>query len=235
MKSQETLLSDCQQLVQQHLRRQKTVAEAIIRAQQEERARIGHELHDNINQILTSVHLYISVLKKDNPEFDELREKAIDILTLGIEEIRKLSRDMVMHDFGEEGLVGSIRNLVNEINFSRTIKMQLVHSDLSQIETLDANIKISIFRIVQEQTKNILKHSKANTAWIYLHRCDDQFRLQIRDDGIGFDPATTRCGLGFSNIYERTGLYQGKVILNAFPGRGCSLIVNIPLTQQILS
>lgn len=235
MKSQENLLSNCQQLVRQQLRKQKMVAEAIIRAQQEERARIGHELHDNINQILTSVHLYISVLTKENPEFDEIKEKAIDILTLGIEELRKLSREMVMHDFGHQGLVGSISSLVNEINYSKTIKIQFVHSDLHQIETLDSNIKISIFRIVQEQTKNIIRHSKARTAWICLHRCEDQFRLQIRDDGIGFDPGKTRHGLGFSNIYERTGLYQGKVILNAAPGRGCSMIVNIPMTSPILT
>jgi two-component system sensor histidine kinase UhpB len=175
------------------------------------------------------------VLKKDHPEFDEMKEKAIDILTLGIEEIRKLSREMVMHDFGHHGLVGSIHNLVDEINYSKTIKIQFVHTEASHIESLDPNIKISIFRIVQEQLKNILKHSKARTAWICLHRCEDQFHLQIRDDGIGFDPDNTPSGLGFSNIYQRTDLYHGKVILNANPGGGCALIISIPLTPPILS
>lgn len=235
MKNPETLPPDCEQLVKQQLRKQKGVAEAIIRAQQEERARIGHELHDNVNQILTSAHLYLCVIKKSSEGIEEMVDKALELLGLGIEEIRKLSREMVMHDFRKFGLIGSIDNLIGEINGSGAIRIQLSHSDPTLIESLDNNILITIFRIVQEQVKNILKHSKARTVRICLHRCDTQFRLQIADDGIGFDPDNTPCGLGFSNIYERTGLYQGKVILDTRPGNGCSMIVNIPLSSTILS
>ncbi|MDP4247309.1 MAG: ATP-binding protein, partial [Bacteroidota bacterium] len=77
---------------------------------------------------------------------------------------------------------------------------------------------------------NIIKYSKAKNVVIDLH-CDEvQLRMEIADDGRGFDPKATRRGLGLSNIYERTSLYNGNVILDAAPGKGCTLIVNIPVS-----
>jgi signal transduction histidine kinase len=211
----------------------KKVAETIVRAQQEERARIGHELHDNVNQILTSAYLYLSILNRDCPQFEDVRKKAMEILLLGIEEIRQLSRDMVMDDLKHEGLIGSVRHLINEVYVTKLFNIQLVHSDISSIEALDCCKKIMLFRIIQEQVKNIIKYSHAKNIDISLDCCNDQFRLQVRDDGDGFDPATTKKGLGLSNIYERIKQYSGKVILDSAPGRGCSLIVNIPLLPAL--
>ncbi len=217
----------------QVLRQQKTIAEAIIQAQQDERARIGNELHDNVNQILTCAHLYIATLERQHPDFEMLKKKAMDILFMGIEEIRSLSREMVMHDFQKDGLIGSVRNLLDDIRFTRAFTVQFVHSDINIIESLNPNIKITLFRIIQEQVKNIIRYSHGTNIQISLHCCDLQFRLQVKDDGAGFDPETTKRGLGLSNIYERTRLYNGKVILDSAPGRGCSLIVNIPLSPFI--
>ncbi|HMI62758.1 MAG TPA: ATP-binding protein [Puia sp.] len=217
----------------QMLRRQKSTAESIVQAQQDERARIGNELHDNVNQILTCAHLYLANLDRENPDFEMLKKKAMDTLLMGIDEIRNLSREMVMHDFQTDGLIGSVSNLVDDIRFSKAFTVQFVHSDINMIEALNPNIKITIFRIIQEQLKNIIRYSHGTNIQISLHCCDLQFRLQIKDDGLGFDPETTKRGLGLSNIYERTRLYNGKVILDSAPGRGCSLIVNIPLSPFI--
>jgi len=205
----------------------------IIQAQQDERARIGHELHDNVNQILTCAHLYLATLDREHPDFDMLKKKAMDILLSGIEEIRNMSRGMVMPDFQQDGLIGSVSNLVDDIRFSKAFSVQFIHSDINMIEALNSTIKITLFRIIQEQVKNIIRCSHGKNIQISLHCCDLQFRLQIKDDGLGFDPKTTKRGLGLSHIYERTRLYNGKVILDSAPGRGCSLIVNIPLSPYI--
>ncbi|HVV06145.1 MAG TPA: ATP-binding protein [Puia sp.] len=208
--------------------------EAIIRAQQDERERIGHELHDNVNQILTSAHLYLTVLTRDCPEFEDVRKRTIDILQMGIEAIRQLSKEMVMFDLKEEGLIGSISNLVKDLYKTKLFNILFIHSDASRVEALDKCRKIALFRVVQEQVKNIIKYSQSKNIQIALHCMDDQIRLLVRDDGIGFDPATTKKGLGLSNIYERAMLYKGKVLLDSAPGRGCSLIVNIPYFQPNL-
>jgi signal transduction histidine kinase len=208
--------------------------ETIIRAQQDERERIGQELHDNVNQILTSAHLFLTVLTQDCPEFENVRKRTIDILLMGIEEIRQLSREMVMVDLKSEGLIGSIRNLIKDLYKTKLFNIQFLHSDICRVEALDKCKKIALFRMVQEQVKNIVKYSQSKNIQIALHCMDDQIRLLVRDDGIGFDPDTTKKGLGLSNIYERARLYNGKVLLESTPGRGCALIVNIPYSQPNL-
>ena len=216
------------QLAKQKLKQQKNSAEAIIHAQQEERARLGHEMHDNVNQILASAQLYIGQLDPTHAEFADIKARSIEIVGLAIEELRQLARDMVMPDFKEEGLLGSIRKLVDELKVCKRFDIRFVYNNKKGIESLDPNLKITLFRIVQEQVKNIIKYSKANNLVIDLH-CDDlEVRLEIADDGRGFDPDKTRRGLGLSNIYERTSLYNGNVMLHSAPGQGCTLIISIP-------
>jgi PAS domain S-box-containing protein len=216
------------QLESQKLKQQKGIAEAIIKAQEDERTRIGHELHDNVNQILSSGQLYLSLLSPSLDNFQEIKEKTMKILQLGIEEVRKLSKTMVTPDLRGGGLVASIRELVEELRFTKLFNIGFVHSNLCDVESMNQGKKITLFRIVQEQTKNIVNYSGAKNIEIELQCGSDQVRLLIKDDGKGFDAANTHRGLGLSNIYERTRLYNGKVVLTTAPGKGCSLIVNIP-------
>jgi len=209
----------------------KGMAETIVRAQEHERARIGHELHDNVNQILTCAHLYLSVLKRDCLEFDVLIDKTMDILQLGIEEIRKLSRDMVTDNLRDEGLVEGTRNLISELRGAGVFDIHFVHSEPACVERLDHCRKITLYRIIQEQIKNIIKYSRAKSIEVSLFCGDDQVRLEIKDDGVGFDPAKTENGLGLSNIYERMALYSGTVRIDTAPGKGCSVIVNMPFSS----
>jgi signal transduction histidine kinase len=203
-------------------------AEAIIRAQQEERARLGHELHDNVNQILASAQLFLGQLEPDSGEFRQVKTRTSEILTMAIEEIRCLSREMVMPDFKDIGLTGSIRQLVGDLQYCKPFEIRFLHDNRKSIESLDDHRKITLFRIVQEQIKNIIKYARAKHVVIDLQGCENHARLEIADDGKGFDPATTRHGLGLSNIYERTKLYHGEVALETAPGRGCTLIVHLP-------
>jgi len=223
------------QLAKQKLKEQKKVAEAIIQAQEEERGRIGHELHDNVNQILASGQLYLGILNKEHENFQEIKDKTMEIVQLGIEEIRNLSRSMVMPDLKEGGLVASISELVEDLRFVKLFNIGFVHSKLCDVESISQGKKVTLFRIIQEQTKNIVKYSNAKNVEISLYCGGDQVRLLIKDDGNGFDAQNTRRGLGLSNIYERTRLYGGKVVLNTAPGKGCSVIVNIPVELHDIS
>jgi signal transduction histidine kinase len=88
--------------------------------------------------------------------------------------------------------------------------------------------KVALFRIIQEQFKNILKHSKASHIDIYLQCKDKDVQLTIRDNGIGFDPRQTQRGIGLSNIYERTRFYNGHVDIETSPGKGCTVALSMP-------
>jgi signal transduction histidine kinase len=89
---------------------------------------------------------------------------------------------------------------------------------------------LTIFRIVQEQVKNIIKHSKAQQVSLQLWTAGEQVHLLIEDDGVGFDPRQASRGIGLINIYDRASLFNGKVDLNTAPGKGCSLKVSMPLS-----
>ncbi len=216
------------QLAEHRLKEQKGTAEAIIKAQEQERTRIGLELHDNINQILASAHLYLDVLNKDTGNFQEIKDKTKEILQLAIEELRILSKAMVLPDLKKGGLVTSIEDLVRDLRFGDLFEVEFTHSEVSILEEMDQSKKVTLFRVIQEQTKNIIKYSKAKKVKIALSTGGGRIRLEIKDDGIGFDPENTHRGLGLANIFERSRLYEGTATLGTSPGNGCCVIVNIP-------
>jgi PAS domain S-box-containing protein len=220
------------QLLDQKLKQQKGIAEAIIQAQEEERTRIGHELHDNVNQILSTAQLYVSLLDPEKDNFSEIKKKSMETILLGIEEIRILSKEMVIPTLRGDGLLGSINSIVDELHFIDMFNISFTHSKKCDVESLSKNKKITLYRIIQEQVKNIVKYSKAKNVAISLDCINSQLRLLIQDDGVGFDSTNTKRGLGLSNIYERTRLDNGKVILKTSPGYGCSLMINIPIDDK---
>lgn len=215
------------QLVQEKLQRQKEISETVIRAQEKERTRIGHELHDNVNQILSTTRMFVDMLKPASEEEQKIKEKSIEYLITAIEEIRKLSRELVVPQFKEKGLIDSIYSMAEDIQISSSLRIRFVHDDDANM--LSPGKKITIFRIVQEQLKNILKYSHASQVEIILKCEGDNLRLVVKDDGVGFDPRQSHRGIGLSNIHDRTAYYNGTVDIRSAAGEGCTLTVQLPL------
>ena len=114
-------------------------------------------------------------------------------------------------------------------SLSTVIKIRLTH-DLEN-DLLSPGKKVTLFRIVQEQLKNIIKHSQASKVDIYLENKEGNTQLMIKDNGIGFDTKQTHSGIGLSNIYERTRFYNGTVDIQTSPGNGCTIVVTIPASH----
>jgi PAS domain S-box-containing protein len=217
------------QLTQEKLQRQKEISETVIRVQEKERTRLGHELHDNVNQILSTTKMFVEMLKPSSAEEIKIRDKSVEYLLTAIEEIRKLSKELVIPHLKDKGLVESIYNLVDDIQLSGKLKINFVHDQENDL--LSPGKKVTIFRMVQEQLKNILNYSKADQVDISLTCKDDSVHLVIRDNGIGFDPRRTHRGIGLSNIHDRAMFYNGFVAIHSAPGKGCEIQVSIPLLQ----
>ena len=215
------------QLLEEQLKRQIEVSETVIRVQEKERTNIGYELHDNVNQILSTVKLYIDMLTPANKREKEIKGKSLEYIMLAIEDIRKLSKELVVPQLNGNGLIGSIQALIEDIHFSSIIRIKFTHDQ--ENELLSPGKKITLFRIVQEQLKNILKHSSAKHVEIYLQCKNNDVQLTIKDDGVGFNPKQSPRGIGLSNIHERTRFYNGNVDIKTSAGKGCILIVTIPI------
>ena len=215
------------ELMEERLQRQKEISETVIRVEEKEKTRIGHELHDNVNQILSTTKLFVDMLTPTTNEEKQLKEKSIDYLMMAIEEIRKLSRELVTPQLKDKKLVDSIRQLIGDISFSTPIRINFTH-DLDT-DLMSSGKKITFFRIVQEQLKNILKYSQAEKVDINLISSNGEATLTIRDNGIGFDLKQPAKGIGLSNIKERARFYNGEVIIESSKGKGCLLKVSLPL------
>lgn len=217
-------------LVQEKIRHQQEISETAIRVQEKERTRIGHELHDNVNQILSTAKLFIDLLTPGSGEEKLIKEKSVGYLLMAIEEIRKLSRELVTPQLQENGLIKSIRALADDL--SVTTKMLIRFSHDNEADILEHGKQITLFRIIQEQLKNIVTHSQARNVDILLQRKEDEIILLIRDDGKGFNVKQSSKGIGISNIYKRARFYNGDVDLRSAPGEGCVLEVRLPFEYK---
>jgi len=203
---------------------QKNITAAVLKAQERERAHLGAELHDNINQILATSMLFLEHAKSNIDARDELISKSLNVISLAIEEIRKLSRTLIVRDVNVIGLKKAIRELIAGIIAVKKMQISL-NMDGFPEKKINEEVKIAIYRIIQEQLTNILKHADASSVIIELKKEGKQIILQIQDNGKGFDITLHRKGVGLTNINSRVSIYDGEVKIDSAPGKGCHLKV----------
>ena len=216
------------QLLQEKLKHQKEIARSIVDTTEKERTRLGQELHDNVNQLLTVAKLYIGLLKPPDADNKSIVKKAIESISSAIADIQAISREMVLPLLKEKTLPESIEELVADLKTTCRFETIFSHDYHQTSDDLCEGKRIALYRILQEQLKNIIQYSKAKKVTIQLKSNAASTELTISDDGVGFDPLKKTKGIGLRNIYDRTLLYNGTVELKSAPGQGCHLKVTIP-------
>ncbi|MFT4022266.1 MAG: ATP-binding protein [Flavihumibacter sp.] len=131
------------------------------------------------------------------------------------------------------GLISSVNDLVQNINLTRQLTARFTYDNNLDL-LLPAKQKLMMFRVIQEQVNNILKHAKATNLLISISYHPKHCRLEITDDGIGFElsSAKRKNGVGLSNIYSRAALFNGDVQIVTSTGKGCQLVITVPHTLQ---
>ncbi|MFI5124209.1 MAG: PAS domain S-box protein, partial [Chitinophagales bacterium] len=224
-KAEKALKEMEQEILNQKIQEQKKITRAIIRAQEKERNRIGQELHDNVNQILVGTKLYLELARKDDLKVKELIKYSISLIQRSINEIRMLSTKNVT-PLKDVNLKELLQMLVDGLNKSSGIKADFVYAVTSQ--PLDDDLKLNIYRIIQEQINNIVKHSNAKNAGIQVKPEGDHILISVTDDGKGFDVNKKRKGIGISNMINRVESFNGKVQMDSSAGNGCKVLVLLP-------
>jgi PAS domain S-box-containing protein len=218
-------------LKEERITKQEEITEAVLTAQEHERSDIGKELHDNVNQILGATKLYIEMAKADNEKKDVYLDEACGHLLNSIEEIRKISKRLVPQSMGLIGLGNSIKILVDDLLEIHPVNIQFNEEGIENAD-LDEKMQLNIFRIVQEQVNNILKHSAATRAVITLKKQNNEICLYISDNGKGCDMNKRKKGVGIRNILSRVELYKGSLAIESKPGQGYELKVVLPLNSD---
>ena len=215
------------QLLNEQVQKQKLINQATIDAQEKERGMISAELHDNVNQLLMSARLHINAAK-NNDTGKDLLENASEYILQAVEEIRALSKRLNSSIVKTVGLKQSISDVCRNMKQFNEIDVNL-NIDETIIDKLTQEQQLVVFRIMQEQSNNIIKYSRASAVTISLEEKNNQCNLIISDNGIGFNKEKQKVsGIGFINIFNRIDAYNGKVEIITFPDNGCTLNITIP-------
>lgn len=224
-KAEEALRLMETEILNQKVQEQKTITRAILKAEEAERNYIGRELHDNINQILASTKLYLSMAAKQDTRINNLIKYPIELIDTSISEIRLLSSKNVT-PARNINLKELIRLLVENLNVNTKIKTIFDYKITNEID--DDELKINIYRIVQEQVNNTLKHAAALHANISIEMIENVIRIILSDDGKGFDINKRKEGIGITNMINRVESFNGKIDVESTPGKGCKIKIEIP-------
>ncbi len=206
------------------------ISRHLVRAQEEERKRIGRELHDGTGQGLMVLRLYLGMLGAGSldSEAQFKVQEALGLLDNTIEDLRRIIGRLSPQTLERLGLLPAIRKEVREISRNSGIKAAL---DLPRsLGAVDLEIELALYRSVQEALHNIAKHSQAKNFRVRLQATHETLHLLVEDDGIGFSKKKISQGNGFGlwGMRERVAALGGKVRVNAHPDKGTQLRVTLP-------
>jgi len=216
-------------LMADYARTERSLNRQLVQAQESERKRIASELHDGIAQSIGVVKYRIedaiARFANDNPDLDlTVLEGTIDDVKSLVDEVRRISRNLspsILEDFGlhvaMEWLCKDFKAQNRDLDVSCSVSI-----DEAEMPEL---VKVAIYRVAQEASQNIAKHSAATRVQMRLESADGNVKLVIVDNGAGFDVADQRAfdakrGLGISSMRERVEATGGKFELKATPKKG---------------
>ena len=201
----------------------------LIEAQEQERARIGRELHDDIGQRLALLALDIDLLRQNPSRMSlRLRDLRTQIDEISVD-IQSLSHDLHAAKLEYLGAVAGIKSWC--MDFGQRFKIPISFNGNVRTK-LPQSIGICLFRVVQEALHNVVKHSGAKRAEVTLKECPNEVHLVIKDGGRGFDEHEVRGGLGLISMRERIRLAGGAITLDSGPGCGTTIYVRVPLQMS---
>jgi len=204
---------------------------AALRAQEEERARVARDLHDEVNQALTGVLLRLEAAREGAPaELEGELAETRSLANQAMEELLALARQLRPTALDDLGLKAAIAGQVEEVGRQRGI--EAVFTSEGDFSELDDDVQLVVYRVAQEALSNAARHSEADSITVSLRRLDPGVELRVSDDGRGFSFAAAEGGLGIAGMRERALLVDGEVEIHSRPGEGTTVWLRIEELQD---
>lgn len=207
--------------------RNRHITSAAIRGQESERAKVSRELHDNVNQVLTTIKLYIELLIDEKVD-DSVLPKCVAYLNSTINEIRDLSKQLSAPSIGKMNFKETLGDLVESVRAATQADISLRFGTLGFLE-MENELHLALYRVAQEQLTNVMKYANANYVDVSLSEREDFLIFSITDDGVGFNELEKRQGIGITNMQSRIEIINGQFQIKSSPGSGTQLKVEIPV------
>ena len=204
---------------------------SMIEGQESERLRIAHDLHDGLGGLLSTVKAHFQSIQREIDHITKLNiyEKTNKLIDEACGEVRRIAHDMVPYSLNISGLAGVLDDLKLKLESSGMVcELDLHHTKLDKVENQKA---IMIYRIMQEVTNNLIKHSKATSVVMQFIEHEGKLHIMIEDNGVGFDFAEKLkgTGMGLKSIESRVRYLNGELNIDSLPGAGTTINMVIPL------
>ena|SRR5437763_635281 len=202
----------------------------VVDAQELERRRLARELHDETGQALTSVLLALRTLEEKAVD-DETRgvvAQVRELVVATLHDVRRLAVELRPKALDDFGLEAALERLTQTFAEQAGLPVDF-HARLGS-ERLPEEVETALYRIVQEALTNIVKHARAGRVSVVLTRKGDTAVAVVEDDGLGFDPESTRDGgYGIVGMRERVALLDGRIAIETRPGGGTTIAAEVPV------
>jgi two-component system, NarL family, sensor kinase len=209
--------------------------DAVMQAEENERKRIAADLHDSVAQKMVVAKLNLEVLEGYLPSLNtEQRHVYNNIFSLvddSCTEVRNLSHSMMPQAFFQSGLTDAVKNFIDKIENKN---LRISFNAEGELGSLDNNMEIMIYRIIQECLQNIIKHADASKVDISISLENDEIDVTIEDNGVGFDTSLLeqKEGMGMKNIKSRVDFLNGQLDINSEPGNGTVIAFYVPVNKK---
>ena len=192
--------------------------------------KISEDLHDRLGSTLSAVRMQIEAYGESvDASNSESVKKLLALVDRAIEETRSISHNLISGVLARFGLTAALNELQENFNVSQRVKVRLKVGELNWMES---EFEVEVFRIVQEILNNALRHSDAENIWIEASMKGSCLWLEIKDDGSGFDLEERSTGLGLKNINTRVSRLEGTLNIASHLGGGTCFKIQIPLENE---
>lgn len=217
---------------------QRDLAKYILEAQEAERKRVAFDLHDSVNQMLSSVRYRLKSAEEESRGARRSTWKGAEesrmLVEKAIQELKRISRNLRPTTLDDLGLVAAARTLGAEFTARTGITVQVESSGMKR--RLPADLELALFRIVQEALNNVEKHSQATKVEVSFALSGPTAIATVVDDGKGFNPTKVNHGghrgLGLVSMNERATLLGGTVTIESIRRKGTRVVAHIPVNNQ---
>jgi signal transduction histidine kinase len=236
----EAILDVTERKIAEEALRKRELLESVVRSQEAERHRIARELHDHLGQQLTGMRLALADVGSSLSDTPDMLEKIKRVQKMSEQldtDVSLLVFELHAKTLSQQGLIAALEQFVSEWSRNYQIYADFHAVNPSARKRMPGEVETHLYRIAQEALNNTLKYAKAESVSVLLEIRDDDIRLIIEDDGIGFDLLATGRkpgrGLGLTSMKERADLLGGRLEIETTPGLGTTIFVSVPVINPL--
>lgn len=212
----------------ENVHKEKELMEARLQAEEEQRDVIGRDLHDGVGQMLAYISVYFNILQEKETISSDDIAKAQATIKKTIEEVRRLSRNLAPPAIKDLGFREAVIELIASYSIIPKPSFTLnIYKGADPDKFLHEH-KIMMFRVLQELSSNTFKYANAEKVKIKIEQNKKGMQMVYKDNGIGFEMATVKKGIGLKSILSRVEFYGGDVKIKTNHGKGIEVFINLP-------